>query len=97
MIRLIPKRRAAVTADDCVVFGKRQFAIISTLLSAAGEAVNRDALTSSVWRDEEMPADPVQTLRSTIHYMRRDVADLGGTIEFVSGAGYRLRVEGASA
>lgn len=84
MIKLIPKRRAVVTDDDCMVFGKRQYAIFATLLAASGMPVLRSDIIAAAWPDHT-PSDPIESLAKSLHHMKPDIADLGGRVEYQNG------------
>src|SRR5579871_4684852 len=90
MMRFVILGRLEVIEGDrpLALGGRKQRALLAVLLLHANEAVSRDRLIDAVWA-EQPPANPEQTLDSTVSRLRRMLGQ--GRIE-THGRSYLLRV-----
>jgi DNA-binding SARP family transcriptional activator/tetratricopeptide (TPR) repeat protein len=73
--------------------GKREQAVLATLLLADGETVTVDRIVQAVW-DDEPPQNAIKAVRNCISLLRLSLAEPGGADRFIESAtsGYRTRL-----
>jgi DNA-binding response OmpR family regulator len=86
-IELDPARRTVHRSGVQVQLARKEFAVLETLMSAAGATVSAEELLERVW-DEQI--DPfTNVVRMTIMTLRRKLGD-PPVLETVIGVGYRM-------
>ncbi len=87
-IRLDPHRRTVTRNGEPVPLSRKEFAVLSELLSAAGGVVSAEYLLEKAWDEHIDPFTGV--VRYTIMMVRRKLGD-PPVIETEPGVGYRIR------
>jgi DNA-binding response OmpR family regulator len=86
-IELDPARRRITRGGEEVTLARKEFAVLETLMSAAGATVSAEQLLERVW-DEH--ADPfTNVVRMTIMTLRRKLGE-PQVVQTVIGVGYRM-------
>ncbi len=86
-IELDPARRRITRGGDELTLARKEFAVLETLMGAAGATVSAEQLLERVW-DEH--ADPfTNVVRMTIMTLRRKLGD-PQVVQTVIGVGYRI-------
>lgn len=86
-VELDPVRHAVTRAGRAIDLTPKEFAVLETLMSAAGGVVSNDELVERVW-DEN--ADPfTNSVRMTVLRLRRKLGE-PQVVETVKGSGYRV-------
>lgn len=90
-LRLDPGKRLAWRGEDLLALTAREFAILETLMRAAGGIVTRGDLLEQAWGEREEPMS--NTMDVLIARLRRKLnrPKQPSRIETVRGLGYRLR------
>ncbi|CAN5880101.1 response regulator transcription factor [soil metagenome] len=87
-IRLDPHRRTVTRNGDPIPLSRKEFAVLSELLSADGGVVSAEHLLEKAWDEHTDPFTGV--VRYTIMMVRRKLGD-PPVIETEPGVGYRIR------
>jgi DNA-binding SARP family transcriptional activator len=90
--RVLGPLDCAVGGRPIVLAGRRQRAVLATLLLAQGRPVPLDRLVDAVW--EEPPDTADKQVRNIVSSLRAPVGRVGGTVTLVD-AGYSLDLGGA--
>ncbi len=86
-IELDPARRELTRAGEPVDLARKEFAVLETLMAAAGATVSAEELLERVWDEHTDPFTNV--VRMTIMTLRRKLGE-PQVIETVIGVGYRM-------
>jgi len=87
-VRVDPARRDVYRDDRYIPLSRKEFAVLTELMRAAGTVVSAEELLERAW-DEHI--DPfTNVVRVTVMKLRRKLGD-PQLIETVPGVGYRLR------
>ena len=90
-LRLNPQNRSAVRGDDEISLTKREYDLLSVLLSNVNRVMTREELLASVWRyDTDIETNVVDVY---IRYLRGkiDIPGKESYIQTVRGMGYIIR------
>jgi len=86
-LELDPARRVVTRAGSSVELARKEFAVLETLMTAAGATVSAEELLERVWDEHVDPFTNV--VRMTIMTLRRKLGE-PPVVETVIGVGYRM-------
>ncbi|SNR60191.1 DNA-binding response regulator, OmpR family, contains REC and winged-helix (wHTH) domain [Maribacter sedimenticola] len=93
-VSIDPESRSVFVAEKEVVFNRKEFDVLTYMISNKTRLVTKTALAEHVWGDHIDQADSFDFIYSQIKNVRKKLADARATIEIeaVYGVGYKLQV-----